>query len=86
MSQIKIYGLRAHLDPIKSQLWDAMGSICLSAFIVVGTWLSAPMVPLKLFRSRTFSGTNLLTLLLYAALINNAVARVAGLLAIAVDV
>ncbi|HEU5441593.1 MAG TPA: MFS transporter [Ktedonobacterales bacterium] len=27
-----------------------------------------PMVPLRLFRSRTFSGTNLLTLLLYAAL------------------
>jgi EmrB/QacA subfamily drug resistance transporter len=28
----------------------------------------APMVPLRLFRSRTFTGTNLLTLLLYAAL------------------
>ncbi|HKS70224.1 MAG TPA: MFS transporter [Ktedonobacterales bacterium] len=28
----------------------------------------APMVPLRLFRSRTFSGTNLLTLLLYGAL------------------
>src|SRR5207248_5616488 len=27
-----------------------------------------PMVPLTLFRSRTFSGANLLTLLLYAAL------------------
>ncbi len=29
---------------------------------------TAPMVPLRLFRSRTFSGTNLLTLLLYGAL------------------
>lgn len=40
--------------------------------LVVFTWLEArlavPMMPLRLFRSRTFSGANLLTLLLYAAL------------------
>ena len=30
--------------------------------------MTSPMVPLALFRSRTFAGTNLLTLLLYAAL------------------
>jgi len=52
------------------RVWGAIsiGSICLGAFIIVEARLSAPMVPLKLFRSRTFSGTNLLTFLLYAAL------------------
>jgi len=52
------------------RVWGAIsiGSICLGAFIIVESRLSAPMVPLKLFRSRTFSGTNLLTFLLYAAL------------------
>jgi EmrB/QacA subfamily drug resistance transporter len=52
------------------RVWGAIaiGSICLGAFIIVEARLSAPMVPLKLFRSPTFSGTNLLTFLLYAAL------------------
>ena len=36
-------------------------------FIIVESKVSSPMVPLKLFRSRTFSGANLLTLFLYAA-------------------
>jgi hypothetical protein len=36
--------------------------------VVVEARVSSPMVPLALFRSRTFAGTNLLTLLLYAAL------------------
>jgi EmrB/QacA subfamily drug resistance transporter len=40
----------------------------LAAFIVAEARQRAPMVPLSLFRSRTFSGTNLLTLLLYAGL------------------
>src|SRR5215467_13712575 len=34
----------------------------------MGYWRPAPMVPLALFRSHTFSGANLLTLLLYGAL------------------
>ncbi len=38
------------------------------AFVVVEARSKAPMVPLALFRSPTFSGTNLLTFLLYAAL------------------
>jgi EmrB/QacA subfamily drug resistance transporter len=52
------------------RVWSAIaiGAICLGAFIVVEARLAAPMMPLKLFRSRTFSGANLLTLLLYAAL------------------
>src|SRR3954451_8244023 len=37
-------------------------------FLFVESRLAQPMLPLKLFRSRTFAGTNLLTFLLYAAL------------------
>src|SRR5438034_1174869 len=88
-----------------------VGFGCLIAFVFVeasGAW---PMVPLTLFASRSFTGANLLTLFLYAAIgiffflfplnlihvqaysataagaasgISNAVARVAGVLAIAV--
>ena len=42
--------------------------VCLSAFPFVEARASNPMVPLKLFRSQTFSGANLLTLFLYSAL------------------
>ena len=42
--------------------------VCLSAFPFVEARAPNPMVPLKLFRSRTFSGANLLTLFLYSAL------------------
>jgi EmrB/QacA subfamily drug resistance transporter len=45
-----------------------LGALTLAAFIVVEARQVAPMVPLSLFRSRTFAGANLLTLLLYAAL------------------
>ena len=44
------------------------GIIALGLFIFVEGRSPAPMMPLTLFRSRTFSGTNLLTLFLYAAL------------------
>ena len=44
------------------------GSLALAAFLLVEAHSSAPMLPLGLFHSRTFSGANLLTLLLYAAL------------------
>ncbi|SAL60081.1 EmrB/QacA family drug resistance transporter [Caballeronia terrestris] len=46
----------------------ACGVLALVAFVVVETRSAAPMVPLSLFRSRTFSGANLITLFLYAAL------------------
>jgi EmrB/QacA subfamily drug resistance transporter len=46
----------------------AVGAVILSAFIFVEANSRAPMMPLSLFRSRTFSGANLLTLLLYSAL------------------
>lgn len=38
------------------------------AFVIVERRLAAPMLPLGLFRSRDFSGANLLTLMLYAGL------------------
>jgi EmrB/QacA subfamily drug resistance transporter len=46
----------------------AGGSLILGAFVWIEARTPEPMVPLDLFRSRTFSGANLLTLLLYAAL------------------
>ncbi|HEV2400162.1 MAG TPA: MFS transporter [Candidatus Sulfotelmatobacter sp.] len=44
------------------------GFICLIGFVFVEARISSPMVPLTLFASRSFSGANLLTLFLYAAL------------------
>ena len=45
-----------------------LGGLCLLVFSFVEARVTAPMVPLELFRSRTFTGANLLTLFLYAAL------------------
>ena len=45
-----------------------IGVLLLISFLFVERRSLAPMIPLKLFRSRTFTGTNILTLLLYAAL------------------
>lgn len=47
--------------------WVA-GLTCLIIFPLIEKRVPAPMVPLQLFRSSSFSGANLLTLLLYAAL------------------
>lgn len=44
------------------------GLLFLAAFVVLERRVREPMVPLDLFRSRNFSGANLLTLFLYAAL------------------
>jgi EmrB/QacA subfamily drug resistance transporter len=46
----------------------ASGALALVAYGVAEAVQRDPMVPPRLFRSRTFSGANLLTLLLYAAL------------------
>ena len=46
----------------------AIGIAALIAFVAVEARSDQPMVPLRLFRSRTFSGTNLLTLFLYGGL------------------
>lgn len=44
------------------------GLLCLASFIFVESRSAEPMLPLSLFRSIIFSGANLLTLFLYAAL------------------
>jgi EmrB/QacA subfamily drug resistance transporter len=44
------------------------GLVTLAAFVLVERRSPAPMMPLHLFRSRAFTGANLLTLLLYGAL------------------
>lgn len=46
----------------------ALGLIALALFVVIEQRVAAPMVPLELFRSRTFAGANLFTFLLYAPL------------------
>jgi MFS family permease len=46
----------------------AAGTMALIALLYWETHTSSPMVPLRLFRSRNFSGANLLTLFLYSAL------------------
>jgi len=45
-----------------------LGAASLAGFLWVESHTRAPMMPLGLFRSRTFAGANLLTLWLYAAL------------------
>ena len=45
-----------------------IGLMALSGFLYVEKRSAAPMLSLELFRSRTFTGANLLTLFLYAAL------------------
>jgi EmrB/QacA subfamily drug resistance transporter len=44
-----------------------VGAASLLLFVVVEWSVPSPLVPMKLFRSRTFAGANLFTLLLYAA-------------------
>jgi len=46
----------------------AIGVVALLAFLIVEARSPAPLLPLALFRSRSFAGANLLTLFLYAAL------------------
>jgi EmrB/QacA subfamily drug resistance transporter len=45
-----------------------LGSGCLIAFVFVEAHVASPMAPLALFKSKSFSGANLLTLFLYAAI------------------
>ncbi len=44
------------------------GTVLLIVFLLIEGGISQPMLPLALFRVRTFTGANLLTFLLYAAL------------------
>jgi EmrB/QacA subfamily drug resistance transporter len=58
------YGLSSGLVLISL----GVGIVALIAFLLVEARSKSPMLPLSLFRSRTFSGANVLTFLLYAAL------------------
>ena len=51
------------------QVWGTLvaGAAALAGFVAVQQRSASPMMPLDLFRSRSFSGANLVTLLLYAA-------------------
>jgi EmrB/QacA subfamily drug resistance transporter len=44
------------------------GVVCMAGFLLIEAKVASPMVPLNLFRSPTFSGANLLTFFLYAAI------------------
>ena len=67
-----VYGLievptRGWNDPVTITALIA-GAISVAAFLRFEASVRSPMLPLDVFRSRTFSGANLLTFLLYAAL------------------
>ena len=63
-------GLGALAYGLIEQSWPigALGLAGMVAFVAVEARTPAPMLPLDLFRSRTFTGANLLTLCLYTAL------------------
>jgi EmrB/QacA subfamily drug resistance transporter len=44
------------------------GAVCIASFLLREAWTTAPMLPLSLFRSAAFTGANLTTLAVYAAL------------------
>jgi len=46
----------------------SVGAVLMVGFVLAERYEHAPMMPLELFRSRTFTGINVLTLLLYGAL------------------
>ncbi len=58
----------ALVEPHSAVLSAPFGALALAALPFVEAKASAPMLPFDLFRSRDFSGANLLTFLLYAAL------------------
>lgn len=45
-----------------------IGVACLVGFVLVENKVEAPMMPLRLFKSKTFSGANIVTFLMYAPL------------------
>lgn len=63
-----VFGLIEHSARQAASLAIGAGCALLVCFAWVEAKSHAPMVPLSLFRSPVFAGTNLLTLLLYAAL------------------
>jgi len=67
-----VYGLiesssRSWSDPTVIAM-ILVGLFALGSFLVVEAYSRAPLLPLSLFRSRNFTGANLVTLLLYSAI------------------
>ena len=60
--------IEAHRPGVLVALAATFGVVALAVFLIIETRISAPMLPLGLFRSPTFAGANLLTLFLYTAL------------------
>jgi EmrB/QacA subfamily drug resistance transporter len=58
----------ALIEPSRGLIAGVIGIAALFAFVIVETRSPAPMLPFDLFRSRNFTGANLLTLFLYTAL------------------
>jgi EmrB/QacA subfamily drug resistance transporter len=67
-----VYGLietsNANVSALACALTIILGALALMAFTLVEARSKSPMMPLALFRSKTFAGANLLTLFLYSAL------------------
>jgi EmrB/QacA subfamily drug resistance transporter len=60
--------IEAGRESERALIAGCVGLVALVGFFVVESRSAAPMLPLDLFRSRTFSGANLMTLFLYGAL------------------
>lgn len=63
-----IYALVTPAVPWQQAMFFVLAVVLAAAFIRRERRVHPPMLPLELFRSRAFSGTNLMTLLLYGAL------------------
>ena len=78
-ASLGLAGLTYSLTEVPTRGWSSPlilltffgGLVALAAFIAIETRTPEPMVPFHLFRSRTFTGTNLMTLFLYGALYSN---------------
>jgi EmrB/QacA subfamily drug resistance transporter len=76
LAALGLAGLTYSLTEVPTRGWSSPlilatfigGLAALAAFIIVEARTPEPMVPFHLFRSRTFTGTNLMTLFLYGAL------------------
>jgi EmrB/QacA subfamily drug resistance transporter len=60
--------IEAGREGVRALIAGGVGVAALACFFVVESRSAAPMLPLDLFRSRSFSGANLMTLFLYGAL------------------
>lgn len=60
--------IEGHRPGLMVPVAACVGAVAFFGFLAVETRVAAPMLPLRLFRSRSFAAANLLTLFLYTAL------------------